>query len=87
MVALQKFVLELFHETSLTQFTFQTYVIIYADYMGFSLVSGILITLVLFFGVHFEEGAVGNSKCCFVNSLLYAGRHRILRNEALTDSR
>ncbi len=37
--------------------------------MGFSLVSGVLITLVLFFGVSFEEGAVGNSKCCFLDSL------------------
>ncbi len=58
------------HEASLAQFTFHTYVLIFAY------LNGLQFTFWQadnagdnFVGVNFGEGAVGNFKWCFVNSL------------------
>ncbi len=63
-------ILELFHESSVAQFTFHTYVIIYAHFNGLHFGSWPSDNVGdNFCGVYFEEGAVGYSTWCFVNNL------------------
>ncbi len=61
-LTISEVIFELFHESSVAQFTFHTYVIIHTHLNGLHFGD-------TFFGVYFEEGAVGNYKWYLVNSL------------------
>ncbi len=69
-MTISEVILELAHESSVAQFTFHTYVIIYTHlngiHFGFWPSNNVGDNRL---GVYFEEGAVGNSTWCFVNSL------------------